>query len=331
MNLSRMIIEANKTKASQAYERNTLNLRWKVYSDESEEDKIVTIATMNFNWNKKKCLKNAEIALTHHDELKSLIMIIEKLISRCEKSIDARNKIYKIYFDSQTSLKTIYIMSSIFDQKRLQKLQITTNRIRSCNAHLKLHWIFDHANIESNEMINKVTEKAHDFALISSTHIHHEVTTRMSFIRAIPRKIWDKKWKKEIKKAQYRNLISKVNHRHLNVHAERSKTHSALIIQLKTNKIEFNKFLHERRVLDVLTAHCSCDEEHMTIKHVLLFCSNWREKRREMLQRAKITNIRRLLSERKATTIVERMILTIDLLNQFQTTKLSKKKKTSRS
>ena len=42
-------------------------------------------------------------------------------------------------------------------------------------------------------------------------------------------------------------------------------------------------------------------------------------------------NIKQIFSERKTITIVVRMILIIDLLNQFQTTKLSEEKKTSRS
>ena len=153
----------------------------------------------------------------------------------------------------------------------------------------------------------------------------------MNLIRASSRKNWNKKWKEKTKKAQYRKLIPKINHRYLNIHVGRLKAHSALIIQLRTNKIDFNKFLHERRVLDILTAHCQCEEKHMTVKHVLFFCSNWRKERKKMLQKAKIINIKRLFNERKAITIVVRMILTINLLNQFQTTKLSKEKKTSRS
>ena len=196
---------------------------------------------------------------------------------------------------------------------------------------MKLHWILDHAGIESNEMTDKMTEKAHNFTLPPSERLYYEVTARVSLIRASLRKIWDKRWKEETKEVQYRKLTSKVNRRHLNIHAERPKAHSALIIQLRTDKIEFNKFLHERRVFSVLTAHYLCDEGHITVKHVLLFCPNWRKKRKKMLQRAKITDIKRLFNERKAITTVVRMILTIDLLNQFQTTKLSEEKKVSRS
>ena len=45
----------------------------------------------------------------------------------------------------------------------------------------------------------------------------------------------------------------------------------------------------------------------------------------------KITNIKRLFNERKTITIAMYMILTTNLLNQFQTTKSSKEKKISYS
>ena len=63
-----------------------------------------------------------------------------------------------------------------------------------------------------------------------------------------------------------------MNHCHLKKYNERFKTYNALIIQLKTNKIEFNKFLHEKRIFEIIIAHCQCNENYITIKHVLLFC-----------------------------------------------------------
>ena len=75
-----------------------------------------------------------------------------------------------------------------------------------------------------------------------------------------------------MKETQYRELVPKMNHRHLKRHNERFKTHNALINQLKINKIKFNKFLHEKQIFDVMIAHCQCDENYMTIKHVLFFC-----------------------------------------------------------
>ena len=160
MSFSKIIIEIDKTKVSQVHDSDTSNLRWKFYFNESERNENVTIATINFNWNKKRHLKNASTALTHHDKLKSLIIIVKKLINHCEKAINARNKVYKVYFDSQTLLKIIYVMSLMFDQRKLQRIQMMTNKIRNYDVHLKFHWTFDHADIENNKMIDKMTEKA---------------------------------------------------------------------------------------------------------------------------------------------------------------------------
>ena len=49
-------------------------------------------------------------------------MIVEELIDYCEKTTNARDKIYKIYSDNQTSLKMIHIMSLMHDQKKLQRV-----------------------------------------------------------------------------------------------------------------------------------------------------------------------------------------------------------------
>ena len=76
-------------------------------------------------------------------------------------------------------------------------------------------------------------------------------------------------------------MISKVNYRYRNIYARRLKAYNALIIQLKIKIIKFDQFLYERRILDVLIAHCSCDNDHMTMKHILFFCLNWKKERKK--------------------------------------------------
>ena len=38
--------------------------------------------------------------ITHHDEFEKLIMIVKRLINYCERTTNARDKIYKIYSDN---------------------------------------------------------------------------------------------------------------------------------------------------------------------------------------------------------------------------------------
>ena len=84
-------------------------------------------------------MKDVDITITHHDEFEKLIMIVEKLIDYCERTTNAREKIYKIYSDNQASLKMIHVMSLMLDQKKLQRVQTTMNKICDRDAHLTLH------------------------------------------------------------------------------------------------------------------------------------------------------------------------------------------------
>ena len=84
-------------------------------------------------------MREVDITITHHDEFEELIMIVEELIDYCERTTNARDKIYKIYSDNQASLKVIHVMSSMHDQKKLQRVQAATNKICDRNVHLTLH------------------------------------------------------------------------------------------------------------------------------------------------------------------------------------------------
>ena len=46
-------------------------------------------------------------------------MTIKRLINYYKRITNARNKVYKVYFNNYTLLKMIHIMSLIFDQEKL--------------------------------------------------------------------------------------------------------------------------------------------------------------------------------------------------------------------
>jgi len=58
--------------------------------------------------------------MTHHEELKELIIRMKHLANVTTKNQKCHEKIYKVYNDSQTSLKTVKVMISTKDQTRLQ-------------------------------------------------------------------------------------------------------------------------------------------------------------------------------------------------------------------
>jgi len=64
-------------------------------------------------------LKESTLVITHHEELKELIVKMKHLADVVTVNRECREKIYKIYSDSQIFLKTVKIMTSTKDQKRL--------------------------------------------------------------------------------------------------------------------------------------------------------------------------------------------------------------------
>jgi len=65
-------------------------------------------------------LRELTLVITHHDELKELVVKAKHLTNVVTVNQECHEKIYKVYSDSQTSLKTVKAMISIKDQTRLQ-------------------------------------------------------------------------------------------------------------------------------------------------------------------------------------------------------------------
>ncbi len=83
---------------------------------------------------------------------------------------ECHEKIYKVYSDNQTSLKTVKAMISTKDQTHLQQVQIAHESIQSWEVTLKLHWVTRHVKILKNEVMNKMTDDAHDLSLLLTEH-----------------------------------------------------------------------------------------------------------------------------------------------------------------
>jgi hypothetical protein len=65
----------------------------------------------------------------------------------------------------------------------------------------------------------------------------------------------------------------------LQLHERLSKRQSALLVQLRTEKIGLNDFLFNRGVPTVTSPTCSCGERRQTVAHILLRCSKYEDLR----------------------------------------------------
>ncbi len=135
----RIVIVANQKMSISQHCLNTFMLKQRVYLNDSDSKKNVTTTVIEINWKLDKRLRKSTLIITHHEELKELIARMKHLTNVMTKNWKYHEKIYKVYSDSQTSLKTVKAMISIKDQTRLQWVQITHESIQSWEVMLKLH------------------------------------------------------------------------------------------------------------------------------------------------------------------------------------------------
>ncbi len=116
----RIVIVVNKKMSINQHCFNTFALKQRVYSNDSNSRENVMMIAMRINWELNKRLKELTLIITHHKELKELIARVKYLADVVTKNWECHEKIYKVYSDSQTFLKTVKVMISTKDQTRLQ-------------------------------------------------------------------------------------------------------------------------------------------------------------------------------------------------------------------
>jgi len=119
----RIVIVANKKMLINQHHFDTFTLKQRVYLNNSDNRKNVTMIAMKINWELDKRLRESTLIITHHEELKELIAKMKHPADVVTENQEYCEKIYKVYSDSQTSLKTVKVMISTKNQTRLWWVQ----------------------------------------------------------------------------------------------------------------------------------------------------------------------------------------------------------------
>ncbi len=121
---SKIVIIVNKKMSIRQHNFNMFALKQRVYLNNNDSRDDVTAIVIRMNWKLNKRLRESTLIITHHDKLKELVARAKHLADVATANQEYHEKIYKVYSDSQTSLKTMKAMISTKDQTRLQWVQI---------------------------------------------------------------------------------------------------------------------------------------------------------------------------------------------------------------
>ncbi len=127
---SKIVIVENKKMSINQHCFNTFTLKQRVYLNDSNSRKNVMMIVMRINWELNKRLRKSTLVITHHKELKELIVRMKHLADIVTENRKCHEKIYKVYNDNQTSLKTVKAMISTKNQTCLQWVQIAHESIQ---------------------------------------------------------------------------------------------------------------------------------------------------------------------------------------------------------
>ena len=94
---------------------NIFTSKQKVYLNDSDSRDDVTAIAMKMNWKLNKRLKKSTLIITHHDELKELVVRMKHFANIATVNQECHEKIYKVYNNSQTFLKTVKVIISTKD------------------------------------------------------------------------------------------------------------------------------------------------------------------------------------------------------------------------
>jgi len=130
-------------------------------------------------------------------------------------------------------------------------------------------------------------------------------------------KMWETSWQQDTKGRTTFRHTPAPSKKALQLHEGLTKRQSAILVQLRTEKIGLRDFLFRRKVPDILDPMCTCQEGRQTVRHILFTCHKLKDIRRQELVHLPEGNyFRAILSKRRVAIKAIRFIERAQILGQ---------------
>ena len=209
----------------------------------------------------------------------------------------------------------------------LETIAREIQQLRDQGLITEIRWIPAHTGIMGNEAADRAAKEATGWrengeggtSARRPPELFSLQTTLATWAHKEANKAWEKKWREETRGRTTARHTPRPTKKILRLHDGLSKRHSAILVQMRTEKIGLRHFLFNRRVPDITDDKCTCQEGRQTVSHVLMRCRQFRQLRqRELGTIPWRHDLRAVLNERKAAAKAIRFMEQTEILGQFR-------------
>jgi ribonuclease HI len=232
-----------------------------------------------------------------------------------------------IYADNQAAIRTTAKPVGKSGAYLLKEIVRQINKLHAQGNTIELRWIPAHTGIHGNEQADEAAKEATGWRKYGPAYPPAEArdglralkSTMRTWIHKRVQAEWESDWRQNPKGRSSYRYTPKPTAKVLDLHSGRKKRESAILTQLRSDKIGFRDPLYRLHVSGFSDPTCDCFEGRETVRHVLLECRRHREIRSQELGRLPgRTDLRAVLNNRAAATRAIKFIERTGILKQFR-------------
>ncbi|RKL20549.1 hypothetical protein BFJ72_g15022 [Fusarium proliferatum] len=240
-------------------------------------------------------------------ELQGISLTLQ--IAQEDRSKGNRRSKVLIYTDNQAAIRSTARPKGKSGAYLLGNIARQIDELRSQGLKTEVRWVPAHIGIQGNEDADLAAKEATGWRdgdltgpkAAEPQQLYPLRSTMKTWSHKETIASWERNWVAETRgRASFRHT-PRPSRKVLDLHDGLHKRQSALLTQLRTEKIGFKDFLYNRKVPGVTSNRCFCGSDRQTVAHVLLRCRQHHQLRDQVLGRLQgRNNLRKLLNERNA-------------------------------
>jgi ribonuclease HI len=246
-------------------------------------------------------------------------------MAEAEADAGARRKLINIFADNQAVIRSLTRPEGRSEAYILKQIAARVESLQKSGHTVVVRWRPSHEGIEGNEAADIAAKEATGWREGKETGPRADLPTELYTLQATC-KMWTRKeadrnwhssWQQETKGRTTFRHTPAPSKKVLQLHDGLTKRQSAILVQMRTEKIGLRDFLFRRKVPDILDPMCDCQEGRQTVRHVLLVCRKLNDIRRQELgYLPEGKGLRAILSKRKVATKAIKFMERVQILGQ---------------